>query len=45
MRRRLFIGVIVLAALLLAGLGAVLSLIRSVTSLSPPLVFERSTAR
>jgi len=45
MRRRLLIGGIVLAALLLAGLGAAISLIRSVTSLAPPLAFERSTAR
>jgi hypothetical protein len=43
MRRRLYIGGIVLAALLLAGVGAVISLIRSVISLRP-LVFERSTA-
>ena len=45
MRRRLFIGGIVLAALLLAGLGAVISLVRSVTSLTQPLAFERSTVR
>jgi hypothetical protein len=45
MRRRLFIGGIVLAALLLAGLGALISLIRSVMSLTQPLVSERSTAR
>ncbi|HEY5693656.1 MAG TPA: hypothetical protein VIR14_04040 [Gaiellaceae bacterium] len=45
MRRRLLIGGIVLAALLLAGLGALISLTRSLVSLAPPLVFERSTAR
>jgi hypothetical protein len=45
MRRGLLLGVIVVAALLLAGLGALISLIRSLTSLGPPLVFERSTAR
>jgi uncharacterized membrane protein len=45
MRRRLLIGGIVLAALLLAGLGAAISLIRSVTSLAPSFTFERSTAR
>jgi hypothetical protein len=45
MRRRLFIGGIVLAALLLASLGALISLIRSVNSLALPLAFERSTAR
>jgi uncharacterized membrane protein len=44
MRRRLLIGGIVLAALLLAGLGAAISLIRSVTSLAPSLTLERSTA-
>lgn len=45
MRRRLLIGGIVLAALLLAGLGAFISLVRSVMSLTQPLAFERSTAR
>ncbi len=45
MGRRLFIGGIVVAALLLAALGAAISLIRSITSLLPSLVFERSTAR
>jgi hypothetical protein len=45
MRRRLFIGGVVVAALLLAGLGALISLIRSVISLTQPLAFERSTAR
>jgi hypothetical protein len=45
MRNRLFIGGIVVAALLLAALGAAISLIRSVTSFVPSLVFERSTAR
>ena len=45
MRRRLLIGGIVLAALLLAGLGAVISVIRSVTSIAPPLTVERSSAR
>jgi hypothetical protein len=45
MRRRLYIGGIVVAAVLLAGLGALISLVRSLTSLAPPLVFERSTAR
>jgi hypothetical protein len=45
MRRRLFIGGIVLATLLLAGLGALISLIRSITSFTPTPVVERSTAR
>jgi hypothetical protein len=45
MRRRLFIGGIVLAALLLAGLGALISLGRSVISVASPLKFERSFAR
>jgi hypothetical protein len=45
MRRRLFIGGIVLAALLLAGLGALISLVRSVLSLKQPLAFERSAAQ
>ena len=45
MRRRLLIGGLVLATLLLAGLGALISLIRSVTSFNPTPVFERSTAR
>jgi hypothetical protein len=38
MRRLLFVGALVFAALLLAGVGALLSLIRSVT-------LERSTAQ
>jgi len=45
MRRRLLIGGIVAVALLLAGLGALISLIRSVISVAPSLTFERSTAR
>lgn len=45
MRRRLLIGGIVAAALLLAGLGALISLIRSVISVAPSLTVERSTAR
>ena len=45
MGRRLFIGGIVVAALLLAALGAAISLIRSITSLVPSLLFERTTAR
>jgi hypothetical protein len=45
MRRRIFIAGIVFAALLLAGLGVAISLIRAVTSLAPSLAFERSTAR
>jgi hypothetical protein len=34
MQRRLFIGGIVLAALLLAGIGVAISLMRSVTSVA-----------
>jgi hypothetical protein len=45
MRRRLFIAGIVVAALLLAGLGALISLTRSVISIASPLEFERSFAR
>jgi len=45
MRRRFFIAGLVAAALLLAGLGALISLIRSVTSLAPSVDLERSTAR
>mgnify|MGYP006951349098 CR=1 FL=1 len=45
MRRRLFIGAVVLATLLLAALGALISLVRSVLSLRQPLTFERSTAQ
>jgi hypothetical protein len=45
MRNRLLIGGIVVAALLLAGLGAAISLIRSLTSLAPSPTLERSTAR
>jgi hypothetical protein len=44
MRRGPFIAGLVLAALLLAGLGVVISLIRSVTSLVPSADLERSTA-
>jgi hypothetical protein len=44
MRRRLLIGALVLATLLLAGLGALISLIR-VISHTPDLTYERSTAR
>ena len=45
MRRRLWIGGIVLAALLLAGLGAAISLVRALTSLAPSFTLERSIAR
>ena len=45
MRRRLVIGGIVLAALLLAVLGVVISLVRSIASIAPSLNLERSTAR
>jgi len=45
MRRRLLLGGLVVAVLLLAGLGALISVIRSVTSLAPSLAFERSIAR
>jgi hypothetical protein len=45
MRRRLLIGALVLATLLLAGRGALISLIRSVISHTPDLTYERSTAR
>jgi hypothetical protein len=38
MRRRLLLGGLVVAVLLLAGLGASISLVRSITSLA----FERS---
>ena len=41
MRRALFIAGFAVATLLLAGLGVVISLFRSVTSLSP----EKSTAQ
>jgi hypothetical protein len=45
MRQRLFIGGLVLATLLLAGLGACISLVRSIRStLTPSIAFERSTA-
>ncbi len=47
MRRRLFIAALVLATLGLAGLGAAISLVRSVRSLvatTPSLALERSTA-
>jgi hypothetical protein len=44
MRRGLFIAGLVLAALLLAGLGALISLGRSIASLAPSFAFERSTA-
>jgi hypothetical protein len=44
MRRGLFIAGLVLAALLLAALGVLISLVRSVTSPAPSLAFERSTA-
>jgi hypothetical protein len=45
MRRALFIAGFVVATLLLAGLGAVISLFRSITSFNPSLSPERSTAR
>ena len=47
MRRGLLFAVVVLGLLLLAGLGASISLVRSIRSrisLSPTLAFERSTA-
>jgi len=44
MRRALFIAAFVIATLLLAGLGVVISLFRSVTSFAPSLSPERSTA-
>ncbi|HET8556988.1 MAG TPA: hypothetical protein VFU52_00740 [Gaiellaceae bacterium] len=44
MGRRLLIAGLVLATLLLAGLGACISLVRSIrTTLAPSTVFERST--
>ncbi len=43
MRRRLLIAGLVLAALLLAALGALISLARSLTSLAPSVDLERST--
>jgi hypothetical protein len=43
MRRKFLIGALVLATLLLAGLGALISLTRSTLSLVP--AFERSTVR
>jgi hypothetical protein len=45
MRLRFLIAGLVVAALLLAGLGALISLVRSVTSLAPSVDLERSTAR
>ncbi len=45
MRRRFFIAGLVVAALLLAGLGALISLVRSISSLAPSVDLERSTAR
>jgi hypothetical protein len=45
MRRRLLIGTLVLATLLLAGVGALISLIRSVTSFTSAPTVERSIAR
>ncbi|HJQ74067.1 MAG TPA: hypothetical protein VJ814_04235 [Gaiellaceae bacterium] len=45
MRRRLFIGALVAAALLLAALGASISLVRRARiALTPALALERSTA-
>jgi hypothetical protein len=44
MRRRLFMTGLVLATLLFAGLGACISLVRSIRAiLAPSLAFERST--
>ena len=46
MRRALFLAGLVLGLLLLAGLGASISLVRSIRSrmsLDPALAFERST--
>jgi hypothetical protein len=46
MRRGLFLAGLVLGLLLLAGLGASLSLVRSIRShifVTPSLTFERST--
>jgi hypothetical protein len=45
MRRRFLIGALVLATLLLAGLGALISLIRSVNSFVSAPAFERSIVR
>ena len=45
MRRGLFIAGLVLGLLLLAAVGASISLFRSVTSLAPSFDLERSTAR
>jgi hypothetical protein len=47
MRRTFLIAALVLATLLLAGLGASISLVRSIRSrltTTPSLAFERSTA-
>jgi hypothetical protein len=45
MRRGLFIAGLVIGTLLLAGLGACISLVRSIrTSLTPSIAFERRTA-
>lgn len=47
MRRGLFVAGLVLATLLLAGLGASISLVRSIRSritTTPSFAFERSTA-
>jgi hypothetical protein len=46
MRRGFFIAGLVLATLLLAGLGACLSVVRSIrATLAPSLALERSIAR
>jgi hypothetical protein len=46
MRQRLVIAGLVLATLLLAGLGACISLVRSIRStFTPSLAIERSTAQ
>jgi hypothetical protein len=45
MRRRLFMAGLVLATLLFAGLGACISLVRSIrAALTPSPAIERSTA-
>ena len=45
MRRAVFIAGFVVATLLLAGLGVVVSLFRSIASFAPSLSPERSTAQ
>ncbi|MGH3053822.1 MAG: hypothetical protein ACRDL7_02460 [Gaiellaceae bacterium] len=45
MRRLVLITGLVLGLLMLAGLGALISLVGSVTSIAPSLDLERSTAQ